>query len=80
VIVAAPQFDMVQMAGTNLLVSGLGGQPNAWYRLLGSSNLALPLNQWLPILSNQFGPAGEFDCAIPVNGASPAGFIRLTSP
>jgi len=80
VIVAAPQFDVVQVAGTNLLMSGLGGQPNTWYRVLNSSNLALPLFQWSPILTNQFGPAGEFDCAVPISTASPAGFFRLTSP
>ncbi len=79
-IVSAPQFAVIQMAGTNLLLSGLGGQPGAMYRILSSSSAALPVVQWLPILTNQFDPEGAFDCVLPLEATQVSRFFTLVSP
>jgi len=50
--------------GTNLTVTGAGGGPNWPYLVYASTNLALPLSQWTPILTNVYDANGRFSVAI----------------
>jgi len=48
------------VSGTNLLFSGSGGLANGTYSVLSSTNVALPITDWLAILTNQFDCGGNF--------------------
>ena len=56
--------------------SGANGQS---FRVLSSTNLLLPLTNWLPVATNQFGPGGTFNFTSPgVSGGQI--FYRLKLP
>jgi hypothetical protein len=57
-----PTFNSVNLSSVNqnLIVTGAGGKANAVYYVLSSTNLALPLNQWPRIATNQFDRTGNF--------------------
>lgn len=47
-------------SGANFVVSGSGGIPNGTYRVLSSTNLALPLGNWCCVQTNNFDTNGGF--------------------
>ena len=52
------------VTGTNLALTGVGGGPNWPYLVYASTNLALPLSQWTPILTNVYDTNGRFSVVI----------------
>jgi hypothetical protein len=40
------------VGGTNVMINATNGQSGGTYYLLGSTNLAAPLSQWLPLATN----------------------------
>jgi len=57
------QIGSIEISGGNLTVSGTGG-PAGTYRVLSSSSLSLPLDQWTPVATNSFGAGGDFSTTI----------------
>ncbi|HEX4122441.1 MAG TPA: glycosyl hydrolase family 28 protein [Verrucomicrobiae bacterium] len=57
-----PNFSNVGIVSSNgnLTVSGTGGVTNGSYYVVVSTNIALPLNQWTRIATNQFDAGGNF--------------------
>jgi hypothetical protein len=53
--------------GSNLEFNGGGGTPGATYHVLSSTNAALPLINWDPILTNMFDGSGNFSFTNAVN-------------
>jgi len=49
------------LEGTNLIFTGSGGTAAGNYYVLGSTNLSLPVNQWLRLATNTFDGAGHFN-------------------
>jgi hypothetical protein len=78
--VASPKFAVITASGTNVIVSGTGGIPNAPYAVLTSTNVALPLINWTSIATNQFGPLGEFSFTNGIVAGTPQRYFRLRSP
>jgi len=60
VSVPHPIISSVVRSGANLILSGTGGLPSGFYSMLTSTNLAIPLSQWTPTVTNQFDPVGNF--------------------
>lgn len=62
VISAVPQPAIVgiSLTGSDVIVSGTNGVTNSTYILSSSANLALPLNQWIPIATNVLTSNGDF--------------------
>ena len=58
--VPRPQLVSVNLSGANLVVSGTNGPGNGTYIVLASTNVALPLTSWTPVLTNQFNSGGSF--------------------
>jgi len=54
----APRITHISLSGTTLAIYGTNGAPNGQYVLLGSTNVAKPLNQWTPLLTNHFDVNG----------------------
>jgi hypothetical protein len=61
-------------------MSGTNGPPNAAYFVLASTNIALPLTNWTPILTNQFGSSGNFSFTNAIDPALPRRFFMLEVP
>jgi hypothetical protein len=79
-IVTRPQFNAIS-AGTNgIVMSGSGGVANGTYYVLGSTNLALPLNLWTFIATNQFDAGGNFNFTNAISPNTPQSFYRLQVP
>ena len=77
-----PGFGSASLVSSNgsLILSGSGGVTNGAYQVLASTNIALPLNQWTPIATNQFDSSGNFifTNAVPTN--APQRFFLLQEP
>lgn len=63
-ILSAPAFTDVRWDGSVLTLCGRGGKPAQSYRVLTTTNLALPITQWTPIATNVFDPYGNFSFAV----------------
>ena len=57
-----------------------GGLAGATYRILTATNAALPLVQWTPIVTNQFGASGGFSYTNVVQPNLRAQFFRAILP
>ncbi len=78
-IVSKPTLGAPVLSGGNLTLSGAGGIPDVQYRILTTTNLALPLASWTPIVTNVFAADGSysFTTAALTNASS---FFRLVTP
>ncbi|HKW27987.1 MAG TPA: autotransporter-associated beta strand repeat-containing protein [Verrucomicrobiae bacterium] len=73
-----PHFTKIGLSGTILTIQGTNGTSNGQYVLLQSTNLALPLNQWSPALTNSFDSNGNFNLSTNiVSPNNPREFYRL---
>jgi autotransporter-associated beta strand protein len=70
-----PSITGIVKSGSNLVLSGSGGAPNASYSVLTSTNAALPLAQWTSVTTNQFDASGNFSFTSPI--AKPQQFFIL---
>jgi uncharacterized repeat protein (TIGR03803 family) len=50
----------ITLAGTNLVLAAANGMANQTYTLLTSTNLALPLAEWIPAATNVLSTNGNF--------------------
>jgi rhamnogalacturonan endolyase len=75
-----PQINSVQLLDGNFVLSGGGGTPGQPYYILTSTNLALPLAQWKPILTNYFDGAGNFGSTNSIDPGTPQEFFLLQLP
>jgi fibronectin-binding autotransporter adhesin len=70
----------VSLSGTNLLIHGTNNNvPNTsfHYAVLSSTNIALPLSNWTPVVTNAFNGDGTFDYTHPINPGTPRQFIDV---
>jgi hypothetical protein len=73
-----PRITHVSISGVTLTISGTNGAPGGPYVLLGSTNAALPLAQWTPILNNSFDGNGDVNLSTNIiNTAVPDEFYIL---
>jgi hypothetical protein len=75
-----PRIDGVEISGTNIVITGTGGSPNGTYSVLTSTNVALWLTNWTPVLTNLFNSVGNFSFTNPVSSQEPQRFYLLQSP
>jgi PKD repeat protein len=78
-VYARPMLGSPVLSAGSLTVSGTGGIPDAQYRILTSTNVALPLASWTPVATNTFAPDGSYSYtqSFLTNAAS---FFRLVTP
>lgn len=55
-----PSISGISLIGTNLLVHATRGLATHVYTLLGATNAALPVNQWIPLATNVLTSGGNF--------------------
>ena len=73
-------FSSVLNSGGSLVVSGAGGQANAPYWVLTTTNVTQPLTNWTHLVTNQFDGFGNFAFTASINPATPQRFYRLALP
>ena len=74
-----PTLGIPVLSAGSLTLSGTGGIPNVQYRILTSTNVALPLADWTPIATNTFASDGSYSYtqSFLTNAAS---FFLLVTP
>ena len=75
-----PNISSAYASGGNLIFSGTGGIEGNSYTVLSSTNVALPLTNWFPVITNVFGPGGNFSVTNPINPSLPRSFFVLRVP
>ena len=69
------------LSGSDLLLHGSNGAPNATFRVLASPSVTAPVNTWVPLTqAGTFGSDGTFNYTVPVNPALPQQFLLLSVP
>ena len=66
-----PGISGLSLSGANLVLDATNGQSGRTYYVLASTNVALPLNQWLPVTTNILSASGNFTITIS-NTVTPA--------
>jgi hypothetical protein len=67
------------LSKTNLVLSGSNGLALNQYRVLATTNLALPVASWTPLTTNDFPANGNFNFTNSA-GPLPQQFFLLSSP
>jgi len=78
--VSLPKFSSIKLSGTNVILSGTGGTPNAPYAVLTATNVTTPLSNWLSILTNQFDSGGGFSFTNGIAPGEPQRYFRIRTP
>jgi hypothetical protein len=71
---------VLQRNGSDIVVVASGGPPGATYRLLASTNAALPIAQWTPIATNVFNSSGGSSYTNAIKSGLPAQLYRVAVP
>jgi alpha-L-rhamnosidase len=74
-----PVLNVAMLAGGKLMFGGTNGPAAVQYRILTTTNVALPLGSWTPVWTNVFGADGSYSYTNSL-GPNPAGFFLLISP
>jgi len=69
-----------QIVDADLVVSTVGGRAGSNYVMLATTNVALPVNSWTPIRTNQFGIFGECSVTNVFNAEIPQQYFRMRTP
>jgi autotransporter-associated beta strand protein len=77
---ARPQIAATGLSNGAFVFSGSGGSPNATYHVISSTNIALPLINWTPVLTNTFDANGNFNVSILVDPNTKQRFFLLEVP
>ncbi len=61
VLPPSPTITGFSLSGTTIVIQGTNGEAGGLFILLSSTNVALPLSQWTPVLTNSFDGSGNFN-------------------
>ena len=70
----------ITRAGNQVIINGAGGFVGATYRILTATKVQLPVVQWTPIVTNQFGASGDFSYTNVIQPNMPAQYFRVVLP
>ena len=77
-----PGISEVSLSGANLVIDATNGLSGQTYYVLASTNVALPLNQWLPVATNMLSASGNFTMTVSNSFTSrhPATILHSQNP
>jgi PKD repeat protein len=78
-VYARPTLGSPVLSAGSLTFSGTGGIPNAQYRILTATNVALPLASWTPVATNTIAADGSYSYT-QSSLTNAASFFRLVTP
>jgi len=67
----------ISVVGSDVVLGGTGGPPSTEFRVLSSTNIALPFINWEPVATNSFDANGNFNFSLPINYTTPQRFFIL---
>jgi autotransporter-associated beta strand protein len=70
-----PGFSMIHSSGSSLSIQGTNGTAGHQFVLLTSTNIAMPVTNWIPVLTNNFDTNGDFN--VSVNATNPVQFLLI---
>ena len=73
-------FDSLCMNKGDMVISGSGGTPGGTYQVVTSTNVILPMIQWLPVATNTFDVNGNFVFTNAVSLIEEQQFFRVHIP
>ena len=79
IVFNAPTLRPPRVSGRNLILTGIGGTPNAAYTWLMATNLSAPIN-WTTNRTGTLDGTGAFSNVIPIDASQPASFLKLRLP
>ena len=82
VVTVTPVTIRSYASGGNIVVMGSGGPSDAslQYRVVTATNVATPLAQWTPVLTNNLDGSGNFSNAVPVDLTKPSQYYQVVIP
>ena len=75
-----PQIVHASIAGGNVVFGGTNGLPGGTYKVLSSTNLAMPLTNWTQVGAGSFDGNGNFGVSNALNAGEPQQFYLLRQP
>jgi len=72
-----PVITSALKSGTNLFFNASNGAANGVYRILFTTNLALPVAQWTAVYTNTFNAVGGLRVTNIISPTKPAGFYQI---
>lgn len=75
-----PVTTSANISGPSFILQGTGGLAGATYRLLASTNVALPLASWTRIATNTFSVTGTYSNAVSLTPVVPQRFFAVEVP
>ena len=76
---AQPYITSISLSGSKLVIGGTNGSTTYQSVLLTSTNLAVALKNWTPVVTNVF-TSGNFSITNPVTSGSPQNYYILRTP
>ncbi|HEX5219931.1 MAG TPA: autotransporter-associated beta strand repeat-containing protein [Verrucomicrobiae bacterium] len=76
----APLIGSVSIINGEIVVTGTGGTPGGTYHVVTTTNLTLPMLQWLPIATNTFDGGGNFAFTNAVSLVEEQQYFRVRLP
>jgi hypothetical protein len=82
VVTVTPVTIRSYASGGNIIVMGSGGSSDAGlqYHVVTATNVATPLAQWTPVLTNNLDGSGNFSNAVPVDLTKPSQYYQVVIP
>ncbi len=80
VVIARLRFSNINLSGTNVIVSGSNGVPNASYSILSATNLTTPVNFWDVYFTSHFDGNGGFSITNPFGPGEFQRYFRVRMP
>jgi hypothetical protein len=74
------KITQIALAGGNVTLSGTNGAASGTYRVLTTTNLTLPLSQWIVATNGTFNSGGNFNMSVPVIPSDSRRFYLIASP
>ncbi len=73
-----PHITSISLSGMTLTISGTNGTVSGSYRVLASTNLAAPLNQWVPLTMTNYDSSGNFSFSTNINATLPQQYYIIS--
>lgn len=74
-VISGVDFSALQSGSITL--NATNGYPNNTFEVLSSTNVALPLANWSPVVTNNLDGSGNFTGSIPVDPTIPQQYLLL---
>jgi len=78
--VPRPLINFVSLVGSEFRITGTGGTPGGSYYVLASTNVALPLSQWIVVATTTFDSNGNFNLTNTVDQGAAQRYFLLKIP